>query len=352
MKIFLLVCLSLLLLSCKKIDVDLRTNSAHFNEGKFNNSAPINTLTFWEIARAGFNNDTKRAVWPEWVNTDEVTQELSTVTGDKIRISFINHATFLIQTNGVNILTDPVFSDRASPVTFIGPKRAHKPAIALANLPKIDVIIISHDHYDHLDLDSVHALVARDNPKIYVGLGVGNHLSNAANVRELDWGDSVQVTGNVTLWFLEVQHNSGRSLTDRNATLWGGYLLQLGNKQIYFGGDSGYGDHYKRTFEQFGAVDVALLPIGAYAPRKLFQLVHLDPYQAVQAHQDLQAKLSIGMHYGTFQLTSEPRLEPLELLQHAKQSANLAPNEFITLELGQPLELESQTECQLTGAIR
>ncbi|GLO61949.1 membrane protein [Vibrio sp. MACH09] len=335
MKFFWILSAALLITACAESDMDRRQTSTNFKNGQFENNTDTKTMTFWEIAWAGLTSDTERAEWPETVDVKEDTAPAKRVEGDQVRITLVNHATFLIQTQGLNILTDPVFSERASPLSFVGPKRAHKPGIALENLPQIDVIVISHDHYDHLDLDSLTFLITRDNPKIYVGLGVAKRLPSSLNTLELDWGESTQINDEFTLWFLEVQHNSGRTPFDRNSTLWGGFMMQIGQQKIYFGGDSGYANHYKHAYEQFGAVDIAFIPIGAYAPREIFKPVHLDPFEAVQAHLDLNAKLSIGMHYGTFQLTAESRLEPIELLEEAKQQAQVPASQFITLEVGQ-----------------
>ncbi|MFS1523835.1 MBL fold metallo-hydrolase [Microbulbifer sp. 2304DJ12-6] len=330
-----------LLAACASAYVDQRHHSPNFEGDVFKNTNPVKFLSFWEMFRASFESEVEPAVWPEWVETKDDRSPFKRVNGSNTRITFINHATFLIQSGGFNILTDPVFSERTSPFSFVGPKRVHKPGITLENLPPIDVIIISHDHYDHLDLKSIEALVKRDNPNIYMGLGVGERLSGAGQFIELDWWESSKVADNFQLWFLDVQHFSGRWLTDRNSTLWGGFLLAINGQKIYFGGDSGYADHYKRTFDRFGPVDIAFLPIGAYAPREFFKAVHMDPMEAVQAHTELQASLSIGMHYGAFQLTAEAISEPIELLEEAKKKANLKPSEFITLEIGQAYDVTS-----------
>ena len=337
MKWLWIVSIALLMTACAESKMDTRKASPNFNNGQFENNTDIETLTFWQIVKAGLTSDVERAQWPDAVKVNEDTAPATKVDNNRPRVTLVNHATFLIQAQGVNILTDPVFSDRASPISFAGPKRVHKPGIALNNLPKIDVVIISHDHYDHLDLNSIGFLIDRDNPQIYVGLGVAKRLPSSRNTTELDWGDSIQVSDDFKLWFLEVQHNSGRTPFDRNSTLWGGFLLQMADQKIYFGGDSGYANHYQDAFDKFGAVDIAFLPIGAYAPRAIFKPVHLDPFEAVQAHQDLNAKLSIGMHYGTFQMTAEARLEPIKLLEEAKKAAAIPASEFITLEVGQPI---------------
>lgn len=342
MKKIIIVTISILLAACAATDI--REKSSHFdkNEEVFKNTTPIKMHSFWEMLWKALTSDVEQAEWPESVaaTTDEA--PIDKVSGNETRITFVNHATFLIQTAGYNILTDPVFSERTSPLSFIGPKRIHNPGIDMANLPKIDVIIISHDHYDHLDLDSINTIIKRDNPKVYMGLGVASRLEKSENIIEMDWWEKTEISDNFQLWFLEVQHFSGRTLTDRNSTLWGGFLLQINDQKIYFGGDSGYADHYKKTFDRFGPVDLAFIPIGAYAPRELFKPIHLDPFEAVKAHTELASKLSIGMHYGTFQLSAEPFAEPIELLEKAKVEASIPKDEFITLDIGKPFTLSHQ----------
>lgn len=183
------------------------------------------------------------------------------------------------------------------------------------------------------------ALIKRDNPKLYMGLGVASRLPVSAQSVELDWWQSSRVADGFKLWFLDVQHFSGRTLADRNSTLWGGFMLEINGKKLYFGGDSGYADHYQRTYDHFGPVDIAFLPIGAYAPRSFFKPIHLNPTEAVQAHQDLHARLSIGMHYGTFQLSAEPREEPVQRLASAREKAGVSEAAFVTLEIGKPFEV-------------
>jgi L-ascorbate metabolism protein UlaG (beta-lactamase superfamily) len=341
MKTLFIALLSFLFISCAQSKVADKTKSDNFKDGAFYNNSNVKLASFWDIVVENHFGDIERAEWPEWVDTATDEYPLARMEGSDIRVTFINQSTFLLQTAGFNILTDPVFAERVSPFSFIGPKRVHSPGINIDTLPKIDVIIISHDHYDHLDLEAVEKIINRDKAKVYTGLGVAEHLSDASTTTELDWNDNTQVADNFKLWFLEVQHNSGRSLINRNSTLWGGFILQIEENSIYFGGDSGYAPHYKYAGKTFNKIDVAFLPIGAYAPRKVFKAVHLDPFEAVQAHQDLNAKLSIGMHYGSFQLTAETRDEPIKLLEKAKHDAGIKASEFITLDVGKPLTIQT-----------
>ena len=327
------------LLGCSsgESEKDTRKRSPHFKDGIFHNAKKIKKKKFRDVVNMRLK--TSWAKWPEWVDVPTGAMPTKRVSGSETRVTFINHATFLIQTNGYNILTDPIYSRRCSPVSFVGPKRVHRPAIPFDNLPKIDVILISHDHYDHLDFPTLSRLVSRDRPRIYVGLGVAGRFDRQDNITELDWWESVPIGEKFRLTFTEVRHFSGRTLTDRYSTLWGGFVLEIGDKKIYFGGDSGYGDHYKTTYKKFGPMDLALLPIGAYAPRFFMADVHIDPRQAVMAHLDLRSRKSIGMHYGTFRLTAEPRNAPPELLEKEKKKFGVPKDDFITLELGKVLVL-------------
>ena len=311
--------------------------SPHFKEGAFHNSKESKKKTFGDFIKMRFSF--RWAKWPEWIDIPEGEKPNQKVYGSRIRLTFINHSTFLIQTGGYNILTDPIYSQRCSPFSFVGPKRVHQPAIAFEHLPKIDVVLISHDHYDHLDLPTLSRIIQRDNPRIYMGLGVAKHLRGQGQATELDWWESTQVGPHFKLTFAEVQHFSGRTLTDRNRTLWGGFVLEINGKKIYFGGDSGYADHYEKTYKKFGSMDLSLLPIGAYAPRFFMSYAHIDPRQAVMAHLQLRSKKSVGIHYGTFRLTAEPRSEPLQLLEKTKKKFAIPKDDFITLEAGKAFNL-------------
>jgi L-ascorbate metabolism protein UlaG (beta-lactamase superfamily) len=311
--------------------------SPNFNNGHFHNFEKTQGKSLWNFIKTRLT--TEWADWPDHREFPKQPQPPKSVGGEKLRVTYINHATLLIQAGGLNILTDPHFSERCSPVQFAGPKRVHSPGVPFEELPKIDVVLISHDHYDHLDLPTIEKLVKRNQPQFFVGLGVKSRFNHEANVTELDWWESTEVTQDLKIHFVEVQHFSGRLPWDRNSTLWGGFVIELAGHKIYFGGDSGYGGHYLRTYERFGHMDLSLLPIGAYAPRDFMGPVHVDPEQAVQAHQDLKSKKSIGMHFGTFQLTAEEIDEPLRLLKTETKKAGLAENSFITLKPGQSVEL-------------
>ncbi len=251
-------------------------------------------------------------------------------------VTFINHATFLIQLPGLNVLTDPVFSERVSPFTFAGPKRVRRPGIEFENLPAIDVVLISHCHYDHLDIESLKRLDAKFHPIFMVPLGNESFLkeNGLEHVQEMDWWQVLKVK-DVAITFTQAQHWANRWPWDRNKTLWGGFMLDQEKNRIFFAGDTGYSTHFKAIQNRLGSPDLALLPIGAYAPRWFMKVHHMNPEEAVQASLDLGAKASIGMHFGTFQLTDEGIEEPVKDLELAKKKAAIPDEKFKTLDSGE-----------------
>lgn len=263
-------------------------------------------------------------------------------------MTWIGHASTLLQIGGANILTDPVFSERASPFTFFGPKRRVPPGLTLGQLPHIDVVLISHNHYDHLDTESVEALNGQPGgpPLFLVPLGIKDWLAKKGitNARELDWGDKTEAAG-LHFWFVPATHWSARTLTDRDETLWGGWVVKTPEGaarpySLYFAGDTGYSNDAKRIGAAFGCFDLALLPIGAYAPRWFMGPPHLDPQQAVQVFGDVHAKKAIGIHWGTFELTDEPLDEPPKRLAEATREAGLPADAFTVLHHGQMITLD------------
>nr|WP_229634296.1 MBL fold metallo-hydrolase [Duganella qianjiadongensis] len=271
---------------------------------------------------------------------------------DQPSLSWIGHASVLIQAGGLSILTDPIFSERASPVQFAGPRRLQPPGIALDELPPIDVVLISHNHPDHLDQHSVLALqqqaAARGRTILFlVPLGVRAVLRDwgITQVQELDWWHSVSVS-TTTFLLTPTQHWSARGLCDENRTLWGGWAVFGPTLRWYFAGDSGYSRDFLRTREHFRArlgeqgFDLALLPIGAYAPRWFMQGQHVDPAEAVQIHLDLAARRSIGIHWGTFALGDEAADQPPRDLLQARERAGLTPAQFDTIAIGATITLD------------
>jgi L-ascorbate metabolism protein UlaG (beta-lactamase superfamily) len=246
-------------------------------------------------------------------------------------VTWIGHATALIQVAGVNILTDPVFGDRASPVSFAGPQRWVPPAIGLGDLPHIDVVLLSHNHYDHLDEDSVRALAAQPGgpPRFYVPLGVDAWFKarDLPVHATMDWWDRVD-DGGLAVHLVPAQHWSARSWWDRNETLWGGFVVEAPGFRFIYTGDTGYSRDFADIGRRFGGFDLALIPVGSYAPRWFMAAQHVDPPEAVQIHRDLGAKTSLGVHWGTFALTDEPLDEPPAKLREAVAAAGLPPEAF------------------------
>ncbi len=277
-----------------------------------------------------------KAVWPKDVKNKAPAQLPSAVAKNQVAITFVNHASFLIQMENLNILTDPVWSKRVSPFSFLGPARVRPPGIDFEQLPKIDVVLISHNHYDHMDRDTLLKLEQKFAPKFFVALGDAERARSwgLKNVQEMDWWDSAQILETVKITFAPTQHFSSRGLFDRNHSLWGSYMIERGGKRLYFGGDAGYSKHYKTIHERMGDVDIALLAIGAYLPREFMKPMHTNPAEAVQAHLDLHSKQSIGMHFGTFQLSSEEIDQPQRDLETALKDAGLSENAFITVSEG------------------
>ncbi len=242
-------------------------------------------------------------------------------------VTWVGHSTLLIQIDGLNILTDPIWSDRASPLSFVGPKRYMPPGLPFEDLPEIDLVLISHDHYDHLDKETVRRL--GNKPLYLVPLGIGSLLEDwgITHFAELDWWDSNRVNG-VEMICLPAQHFSGRMLTDRDKRLWASWLVNGKTFKIYFGGDSGYFPGYKEIGEKYGPVDFAALPIGAYKPRWFMAPVHMGPKEALQAMADLKARTFIPIHWGTFDLADETLDDPPKYLHELIAKKQLDAHHF------------------------
>ena len=259
----------------------------------------------------------RRERWPRLTDYGSPAAPIA-VPPDAIAVTLIGHATLLVSIDGLNLITDPIFSDRAGPFAWAGPKRVRPPAIALDELPRIDVVLLSHNHYDHMDLPTLRSLHRRDRPTIVTGLGNGDYLRRGGvdGAVELDWWDEASVHG-LRITFVPAQHWSSRSALDRRRALWGGHVVAGETGRLLFAGDTGYGAHFAEIRRRLGAPDVALLPIGAYEPRWFMAAQHMNPDDAVQAHLDLDAGMSIGMHFGTFQLTDEAIDAPPRRLREA-----------------------------------
>ncbi len=269
--------------------------------------------------------------------------ELLRSNRDKTTITWIGHATVLLQLNGLNILTDPHFTERASPVSWAGPKRVVQPGIALEDLPKIDVVVVSHDHYDSLDAGTIEELLQRkggDNTMFFVPLGLKAWFKDvgATRVTEMDWWETRQQNG-IEIIAVPVHHWSQRTPLSKNATLWAGWVIRSKDFSFFFAGDSGYTTHFKEIGEKLGPFDLAAIPIGAYEPRWFMKHYHINPEESVQVHLDVQAKRSVAIHWGTFMLTDEPLDEPPKRLAQALEAKGLTEDDFTVLKHGETVTL-------------
>lgn len=257
--------------------------------------------------------------WPDWLDVPRGPAPPERVGDGALRITFVNHATLLVQMDGLNILTDPIWAERTSPVAFAGPKRHRPPGIRFHDLPPIDAVLISHNHYDHLDIATLRRLRRSHAMPIVTPLGNGLLMERHGikEVRELDWWKETPLSESVRVTLVPAQHFSARGLSDRDANLWGGFVISGPSGNVYFAGDTGWGRHFADIGVRFAPIRAALLPIGAYLPRWFMQPVHIDPAQAVEAHFALAAQTSIAMHYGTFALGDDGMMDPLRDLHIA-----------------------------------
>ncbi len=313
-----------------------RSRSDHFDGRRFFNptlpkASDPSRLTVLKMMRE------PRAPWPAWVENKGVPRLDAPRADGEIAITFVNHATFLIQAGGVAILTDPVWSERASPFRRIGPRRVRHPGVAFADLPSIDVVLVSHNHYDHLDLPTLARLRQRFAPTVLAAAGDGRLIGRLgfARLHELDWWDAIALGDALKVTFVPAQHFSARGLFDRRRSLWGGYVIESRGRRVYFGGDTGYSTHFADIRARLGAPDVALIGIGSYEPRWFMRPIHMNPTEAVRAHRDLGARQSIGMHFGTFRLTAEAIDAPQAELKRALAASGIADSAFVTLHEGE-----------------
>jgi L-ascorbate metabolism protein UlaG (beta-lactamase superfamily) len=279
-----------------------------------------------------------RTPWP--ASVDEPPRRPPGLDGAAAVVTFIGHSTFLIQTAAGNILTDPMYSGRAGPLNVLGPRRVRQPAVPFDDLPPISTVLLSHNQYDHCDLRTLGMLAERFDPLVLTPLGNGALVrsSRIRRVEELDWWQESKIAA-LSVALTPAQHFSARGPLDRNRALWGGFTLVADGKRIFFAGDTAYAPFFRDVRQRFGPIYLALLPIGAYEPRWFMQPVHMNPAEAVQAHLDLEVSESIGMHFGTFQLTTEGIDEPLRALEDACRARNIPLSRFRTLPFGESLRL-------------
>ena len=309
-------------------------NTDHFDGRRFHNVDPAaRTRPFSEVWK--WYRARQPRVWPRWI-PNGAPHPAPEPPRSGIAATWIGHSTFLLRVAGFTLLTDPVFALHAGPFGRIGPRRVRAPALALDELPRVDVILQSHNHYDHLDPATHRFLADRDTPATVTPLGNRDYLPTRARGRttERDWWGSAEPLPGLRVTVVPAQHFSARTPWDRDRALWGGFVVEAGGRRIYFAGDSGYGTHFKEIGTRFPDIDLGLIPIGAYEPRWFMGPVHVDPAEAVRAHLDVGARRSLAMHFGTFQLTDEAIDAPVEELAAARAAAGLAPEVFMAPDVG------------------
>lgn len=304
------------------------TKSDHFNGNVFINPGDVKENGFLDLIKWATNRDP--GSWERIEGTPPVMVSPE-IPDSTLRIYYVNHSTFLIQVAGYSILTDPVWSDRVSPFSWAGPQRMRPPGIAWEDLPAIDLVLISHNHYDHLDISTLLRLEAEHSPLMISPLGVSAFLKKKgiSNTVELDWWEDKSFNEVITISCVQAQHFSGRGMFDRNKTLWAGYVLNTPAGNVYFAGDTGYGDFFAKIGKEYGPIRLALLPIGAYIPRWFMSPIHISPEEAVRIHLDLNAEKSIGMHYGTFPLADDGMEQPVQDLEKAKKEHHVQAFEVL-----------------------
>ncbi|MRR16267.1 MAG: hypothetical protein EG826_07405 [Deltaproteobacteria bacterium] len=293
---------------------------------------------------------TDRPEWPDIENVTPGPKPAFRVGRETIRITPVGHATFLIQMDGLNLLTDPIWSERCSPVSWAGPKRHQPPGLRFEDLPPIDAVLISHNHYDHLDRPTLRRLVARGVTRALTPLG-NRELIRGEGIRdvtELDWWQSVRLSSDVRVTLVPAQHFSSRTPWDRNEALWGGFVVSGPSGNIYYAGDTGYGEHFKEIARRFSPIRVALLPISPFRPKqmkteqpRIFSVVHMGPLEAIQAHIDLRAGRSIAAHFQVFQLGWDGFDDAVNELSADMKKRSLGPDAFIAPIPGRPVEFST-----------
>lgn len=289
----------------------------------------LGDLLKWSASR-------KRAEWPEQV-ADASYAFPQNVPDGTIAVTFLGHASFLLRFGGLTILTDPHYGQHAGPFGRIGPRRVRSPGLAFDALPPVDLLLQSHNHYDHLDKGTLRRLGERGIGAVVTPLGNATYLPAilAQRTQEGDWWDTVTGPQGSRITIVPAQHFSARTPFDRNRALWAGFVVQHAGRSVYFCGDSGYSAHFREIGARFPAIDVALLPIGAYEPRWFMRPSHVNPEEAVQAHVDLGARQSVAMHFGTFQLTDEAIDEPVTKLTADLARRGVPAADFAVLDCGE-----------------
>ena len=313
--------------------------SDHFDGSRFFDPHGAAPRPFSDLLRWQFGSD-PRARWPASWPLDQFDTPPPRVEGDALRLAYVGHASWLMQTRGLNILLDPVWSERFSPFSFVGPKRVNPPGIAFEKLPKIDLVLVSHGHYDHLDLATLSRLAAAHDPRVIAPLGQDAIMTAhdpAIRVEAHDWGDRVEIGNGMAVHLAPSRHWTARGLFDRNKALWAAFIVETPAGHIYHIGDTGYGNghHFREAKARFGGFRLAILPIGAYEPRWFMSDQHMNPDEAVQVMLDCGATRALAHHWGTVQLTNEPIEAPRDGLAAALAARGLPADRFRAIRPGE-----------------
>ena len=311
---------------------------ARFQNQHPHDSHHVGHILQWKL---GLRREGSPEVAEQWIRADDLqaiavnSTQIEAPDQRCVQVTWIGHASFLVQVAGRNFLFDPVFDTYCSPLPLPGLKRLHPPALTLSDLPKLDGVFVSHNHYDHLEKRTIRALGATVSCHAPVGLSNWLGRLGVRDCSEYAWWDAVPIDDELTVHCVPAQHFSSRGLHDRNQTLWCGWVLEMAGFKIYFVGDTGYAPLFREIRQRIGAMDVSIIPIGAYRPRSVMQPVHVDPCEAVAIHLDVESRHSIASHWGTFRLTDEPLWEPPALLRQACNVHEVSADEFRILRIGE-----------------
>lgn len=309
--------------------------SDHFDGRRFHNREPtadkgLLTVLRWQLGGTA-------TPWPAWVDAAPGPRPAARVDGGGLRVTLVNHATLLVQMDGVNVLTDPVWSERVGPARWLGPKRRRPPGLRFDELPPIHAVLVSHNHYDHMDVPTLRRLAgAHGSARLAVPLGNGAYLARfgVPGAHELDWGDTLEVAPGVRVIAAPAQHWSSRTPFDRRHALWSAFVIEGPSGRVYVGGDTGDGAHFAEAGRRLGPFRLALLPIGAFLPRWFMRDHHIGPDQALAAARALNAETSVVMHYGTWALGDDGMMEPVDSLRAELARLGGAAPRVLVLEHG------------------
>jgi L-ascorbate metabolism protein UlaG (beta-lactamase superfamily) len=311
--------------------------SDHFDGKRFRNYGNVRAKGLFDVLKWMVTR--RRKKW-QADNRKPSFQQVARAVTSGMTVTFINHSSFLIQTGGVNILTDPIYSQRASPFQWAGPERMREPGLRFKDLPPIDLVLITHNHYDHLDIPTIRRIESTHAPGYLVPLGVGAHfrIENISRVDEMDWWEKKTITERVSVECVPAQHFSGRGTLDRDKTLWCGYVIHSQAGSVYFAGDTGYSSEiFKKIGMRTGPFDLSIIPIGAYRPEWFMAPIHCTPLEAVKIHMEVNSKQSVASHFGTFPLADESSDDPVNDLRLAVEKFGIPSSQFRALREGESI---------------